>query len=141
MRKRLAILVLAAVVILVAVVPTLAAGPGAGGKQQLHERRMGPQPFRQNFALVGTITGLGGDTITVQVQSGNRLVKEYIGEQLTVRVTENTAYHQWTVNGCVPSDFGSISVGQTVSIQGVLIEQVYVAQRVTVDVPLECCTP
>ncbi|MBL7064334.1 MAG: hypothetical protein ISS49_09060 [Anaerolineae bacterium] len=58
MRKKLAILAMVALITLVVATPALArrggsGGSGGGGRQQL-------------FTLVGTITAIGNDTITVQ---------------------------------------------------------------------------
>jgi hypothetical protein len=144
MRNKLAILALVVVVSLVAVAPALAAGPGWGKAQLLHEQRqLSRAPRQPFFALAGVITAIDADggTITVQVQSGNWVVKQYIGQQLTIQVTETTRYRQWTPQGCVPIEFGEVSVEDTASVQGVLSDGAFVAQRVTVDVPLNCCTP
>jgi hypothetical protein len=143
MRNKSAILVLVVVISLVAVAPALAAGPGGGKGQLLHEQRqMGRAPRQPFFALVGVITAIDGGIITVQVQGGNWVVKQYIGEELAIQVTDNTRYRQWTPQGCVPIEFGDVSVEDTASVQGVLLSDgTFVAQRVTVDVPLNCCTP
>jgi hypothetical protein len=91
------------------------------------------------FALTGTITALGSDSITVLVRNGNGLIKPYVGQELVVQVTETTRYRQWTPDGCIPITFEDVEVGDTTSIQGTVGEEVFTAARVTVDVP--CCTP
>jgi Domain of unknown function (DUF5666) len=141
MKKRLAILALVAVVTLVAVAPALASGPRQGRGQVFEEQKqMGKPPSQQLFTLVGTITAIDGGAITIQVRSGNRPVRPYVGQELTVQLTENTRYRQWTPNGCVPIDLVDVSVGDTVSVQGVVGDDTFVARRVTIDVPLNCCT-
>ena len=140
MKRKLAVLVLVALVALLAATPALAAGPG-GGKGQQHRlgNNQGQWFVPQSFSLVGTITALDGNAITVQVYNGNRIVQPYIGQALTVQVTDSTRYRQWQPGGCIPISFGDVAVGDTTSIQGTVSNSTFTAQRVTVDVP--CCTP
>jgi hypothetical protein len=140
MKRKLAVLVLAVLVALLAASPALAAGPGGGGREQQHRNgsSQGGWPFRQWFSLVGVITGLDSGSITVQIYNGNRLVQPYIGQELTVEVTGTTRYRQWLPGGCVAISFDDVKVGDTTSVQGVAAEGTFTAQRVTVDVP--CCT-
>ena len=78
------------------------------------------------------------DSITVQVHSGNSLVKDYIGQELTVQLTENTHFLRWTENVCVPITFSDVSVGDSIHIDGTVSEGEFTALRVIVDVPLDC---
>ena len=142
MKKRWTLLIFVVLATLIAAAPALAAGPGNQNRQE-NQHRYGvgvPQLHNgQIFALTGTITALGTDSITVLVRNGNRLIKPYIGQELVVQVTESTRYRQWTPGGCVPITFEDLEVGDTTSIQGTVSEEVFTAVRVTVDVP--CCTP
>ncbi len=144
MKKKLMLLALVAAVALVTAGPALAAGGGHGNIHR-HEliKRSGPRalPGQQYFALVGIITGLNPGTVTVEVHNGNRFVKEYIGGELTVEVGEDTEYRRWTPTGCIPIEPDEVEVDDTTSIHGTVIEGVFRADRVTVDVPLDCCTP
>jgi hypothetical protein len=97
-------------------------------------------PGRQYFTLVGIISDMAEGTITVEIHNGNRFVKPYVGDELTVYVAEGTEYRRWTPAGCVPIDPGDIEIGDTTSIHGNVIEEVFWAKRVTVSVPLDCCT-
>ena len=58
-----------------------------------------------------------------------------------VEVAENTEYRRWTPIGCVPIDPANVDAGDTISIHGMVVDGVFVGDRVTVDVPLDCCTP
>jgi hypothetical protein len=141
MKKKWMLLILVVLAMTIAATPALAAGPGSQNRQgNQHRYELGPQPNdRYAFALTGTITAIGADSITVLVHNGNRLVKPYIGQELVVQVTDNTRYRQWTPEGCIPIAFEDVEVGDTTSIQGTVSEGVFIAARVTVDVP--CCTP
>ncbi len=119
--------------ILVIATPVLADAPRVVGGNE-HQYRV-----RQAFALTGTITALGTDSITVLVSTGNRLVRPHIGQELVVQVTGSTLYRQWTPDGCIPITFADLQVGDTTSISGTVSQGVFTARRVTVDVP--CCTP
>jgi len=130
MRKKLVILAMVALITLVAVTPVLARRGGPGGSGG------GGQP--QLFALVGTITAIGSDTITVEVVDGNRLVWLYIGQELTVQVTGNTSFFEWHSDGRVPITFADVVVGDSASIHGTVASDVFTADWVTVDVP---CVP
>lgn len=137
MKKRWMLLILVVLAMMIAATPALAARRGS---QNQHRYEIGPQPNdRYAFALTGTITAIGADSITVLVHNGNRLVKPYIGQELVVQMADNTRYRQWTPDGCIPITFEDLEVGDTTSIQGTVSEEVFIAARVTIDVP--CCTP
>lgn len=123
MRKKLVALVLVALVALVTVAPALAFGNGVdGGSRQ------------QFFSVRGTITAIGGDTITVQVFDSSRLVWPHIGQALTVQMTPATLYYEWTPDGLVSITFGDVEVGDTSNIHGTVAEDGdFTADRVTVS--------
>ena len=125
MRKKLVVLAMVALLALVAVTPALAAGNrGPGGKG-------GPQ----FFSVLGDISDVGSDTITVVVEDGSRLVWPYIGEELTVYVTTSTAFYRWTDEGRVPIDFDDVEEGDTTNIHGTVTNGKFTADRVTVSPP------
>ncbi len=118
--------------------------------QEKHQYKLGersgkrgqPSPLRggRSFSLTGTIAGLGGGSLTVHVQNGNRFVKPYAGDTLEVLVTGSTAFRAYTPGGCVPIDFADLAVSNSVSIGGTVgAEGIFTAQRVTVDVPCPSC--
>ena len=44
------------------------------------------------FAVAGTITALGTDTVTLTVVAGSKLVHDYIGQDITLQTTEDTRF-------------------------------------------------
>jgi hypothetical protein len=145
MKKRMTLLALVVVVLLlVAASPALACSPSHQNQHENQNRNQtGEQPDllpgKPIFALTGTITAVGADSITVLVYNGNRLVRPYFGQELAVLVTESTRYWQWTPDGYVPIGFGDVQIGDTTSIRGLVSDETFTALRVTIDVP--CCTP
>jgi hypothetical protein len=131
MHKKAVLLVLVALIALVTAAPALAAnGPN-------------DKPF---FTLVGivesaTIDEFGVGSITVTVYHGNRFLKDLFLQDVTVQVTDDTEYRRWTPAGCVPDDAENVNAGDTISIHGFVVDSVFRGGRVTVDVPLDCCTP
>jgi hypothetical protein len=139
MKRKLALLVLVAFVALLAASPALAAGPRGGQAQQHRQGNyQGERPVRRSFSLVGVITAIEGSTITVEVYHGNRIGQAYSGEEVAVQVTDSTRYRQWAADGCTPIAFDDVEAGVTASIQGTVLDGIFTAQRVTVNVP--CCT-
>ncbi len=123
--KKLYAALLALVLLAVAVVPVLAAPEAAKGP-------------RGTFSLVGNITAIGADSITVSVVSGNTLVKPYIDQEVTVTVTASTRYLLKDDNIVSIITFGDLQIGQAVSINGTLASNVWTAKRVTAGASLSC---
>lgn len=88
------------------------------------------------FALVGTITDISAPVVTVQVVFGNRLVDDYIGQMLSLQTTPDTLYLLKTPLGGVPITFDDLEVGQNVSVNGTLVNNVWIAGRITVGAAL-----
>ncbi|MBL7199025.1 MAG: hypothetical protein ISS56_02640 [Anaerolineae bacterium] len=130
MRKKLVILTMVTLITLVAATPALAGhgGPGGNGGG-------GGRPF---FALVGTITATDEEEITVWVADGNRFVEPYIGGELTVQLTNSTGFFVWYPDGRRPIDFEDVEEGDTASIHGTVVDDVFTADWVIVGVP---CAP
>jgi hypothetical protein len=110
MRKKLVILAMVVLVALVTVTPALASGNEASSGSH------------QQFSVLGTITAIDGDTITVQVSEGSRLVWPHIGQALTVQMTPATLYYEWTPDGLVSITFGDVGVGFRTNIHGTVDE-------------------
>ncbi len=162
MRKTLILLALSAVVALASTSMAFAAGGRQGNMPQpqkqgsmhqpqnqgkMHQprnrgdARPEESPGRPYFTLVGIISHIDAGGITVQIHNGNRFVKDYVGGELTIKVADGAEYRRWTPSGCVPIDPADIEAGDTASIRGSVMEGVFWAERITVDVPLDCCTP
>jgi len=115
------------VLLAVAVMPVVA----EGGKNQIR--------WRANvFALVGEVTALDAEagTITAEVYTGNQLIKDYVGQELTVVTDEETLFLQFGDTECKSIAFEDVAVGDYISVNGHVLEGLYVARRITVDVPL-----
>ncbi len=124
MKKYLVVLTMVLTLTLVAVTPAMA------GVDQSRGIRGGGQ---RNFSLVGTITAIDGDVITVQA-----LNDRFAGQVLTIQTTSNTRFIQWTSIGSVPISFNEISVDDSVNVKGTMTDGTFIASRVTIDVPLYC---
>jgi hypothetical protein len=95
-----------------------------------------PRGPRGVFALAGKITALGDGTVTVKVLAGNKLVKPYRGQELTVTVTEATRYLLKEGTTVTPITFADLKVGDKVSVNGRVANQVWTATRITVGARL-----
>lgn len=137
MKKRMVILLVVALMVVISAGPTMAA-------QKRTNRVTEGLPGKQYFTMVGFITGKGVSAIGVEVIHGNRFSKSLIGTVKRVWVDpsgKNTEFLHWTPFGCVESDWDAVVVGDTVSVHGYVVNKVFEANRVTVGVPLDCCTP
>jgi len=96
------------------------------------------------FGAVGQVMAVDADagTITVQVYAGNRLVKDHIGQELTITTNEDTLFLRYGDPKCEAITFDEIEVGDYASMNGIVVSpdegnDVFLAKRVTVDVPLQ----
>ncbi|MCL4487009.1 MAG: DUF5666 domain-containing protein [Chloroflexi bacterium] len=91
-----------------------------------------------SFTLAGKITSIdaSSETITVQVQSGNFLVKPYLGKSVTLTASQDTRFLLKTASTTVPITFADLQVGQSVSASGVLSDGEWLLARVTVGAEL-----
>ncbi|NWG05829.1 MAG: hypothetical protein HXY35_03975 [Chloroflexi bacterium] len=100
--------------------PVMAAGPGPRG----------------TFAFSGKITAIGDGTITVQVLAGNKLVRPYLGKELNVTVAGSTRFLLKNGTVVTPITFTDLKVGDAVSLNGTVANQVWTAKRVTIGAQL-----
>ena len=122
--KRWLILLLAVVIVAGMAVPVLAAG--------------NRPPKRMPFNMVGQITAVdtGAATVAVKVVRGNRVVKPFIGQTVTVQTDAATRFLKKTEAGVVPIALADLQVGDAVSVQGRLAGEVWTAYRITVGADL-----
>ena len=128
MKKVLWLSVVAVALLAVTAVPAMAGGDN-------NQRRWQGSVF----GLVGQVTAVDAvaRTITVQVHTGNRLVKDYLGEELTVTTSEDTLFLRYGDPKCEVIAFEDVEVGAYVSMNGIVLPgEIFLAKRVTVDVPL-----
>jgi hypothetical protein len=131
-KRTISIGLLIIAVLAMTVTPALAGGDN-------HRRRW----QGQRFGLVGEVVEVEGQTITVLVLKGSRLVKDLIDEQLAITTDENTRFRRF---GDAPGEFialEDIADGELVSVSGTVTtdelgEKTYFAKRVTAGVPFEC---
>ena len=122
MRKKLVILAMVALIALVTVAPALASAKAVNSGSH------------QQFSALGTIADIDGDTITIQVSEGSRLVWPSIGQELIVQMTPDTLYYRWTPDGLAPITFGEVKVGDRANIHGTVDEDGdFTADRVIVS--------
>jgi hypothetical protein len=108
-----------------------ASGTGSGTAQK-------QQGVRGTFAIAGTIAAIGTDTVTVNVVSGNKLVQPYIGAAISVAVSSNTSFVLKDVTATTKIAFTDLKVGQAVSVNGTVTNNVWTALRITVGADLSC---
>lgn len=132
MKKTLLIVTLVVALLAVAVMPA------AAGGDKNRNRWLG-----NVFGLVGEVTAVDPDaeTFTVKVLSGSQLIKSFVGSELTLTTTEDTKFMLYVEPECVQAELTDVYVGALVSVNGIVVTaeagQVYQANRVTIDAPLQ----
>jgi len=126
--KKLLISLLVVTVLLASAMPAMAA--------------RGPQPPIRNrggwFTLTGFITAIDGTTVTVRVVGGNPVAHPVIGQAVAIQTTAQTRFLLKNADGTTtPITLGDLEVGQGVSVQGVLTNEAWTANRITVGASLE----
>ena len=123
MKKSLVVLMVVAM-LLVSAVPAFAA---KGGPSQPPVPNKGGQ-----FTLVGTITAIAGEVVTVKVVSGNPIARPFVGQAVALQTTAATRFLRTTATGTVVITLADLQVGDNVSAQGQLAAGVWTAERITV---------
>jgi hypothetical protein len=100
--------------------------------------RFARQGSQSTFILVGTITAIGTDTVTIDVYRGNKLVQPYTGTQVTVTVTSLTKYLLRNGTTATVISITDLGVGQPVSVYGTLANNIWTTSRITVGAALLC---
>jgi len=131
--KKLFILTLVLVLLASMAIPAFAAGPGrAGGRG-----KGGKAPF----ALSGVIAGIDptAGTVTVTVACGNKLAKPYLDQPLNLQTTSTTRFLLRNLDSkATKITLNHLEVGQKVSVQGRVANNVWTATRLTVGAELTC---
>jgi len=142
--KKLIVVSLVMILLAVSVIPAFAAGgpPAnrgtAAGSGNTDKTSFG---VRNPYALSGTISSIDGAnrTVNVTVACGNRLMKPYLGQDVTLQITENTRFLVRNTDGTVtPITFEDLVGGQNVSSHGTLLNSTWTATRVTMGALLYC---
>jgi len=138
--KKFFVLTLVLALLAATVVPALAAGnPSAGNGRggRCGTGKGGNAPF----ALAGTIVSLDTEarTVTISVACGNKLVKPFIGQNLTIQTTATTRFLLRNPNStATPITYADLEFDQKVSVNGQFANNVWNASRITVGADLTC---
>ena len=140
--KKLIIVSLVMLLLAVSVVPAFAAGgpPAERGKANGNGNQAG-FGVQAPYALSGVISSLDttNRTVTVTVACGNRLVKTYVGQDVTLLTAANTRFLLRNPDGtATPIAFEDLEVGQNISSHGTFTDGLWAATRVTVGATLSC---
>lgn len=122
--KKLLFVLLLVMMLFVAATPTFAASADAA-------RRRGTL-----FALSGQITAIVGSTVTVTVYTGSAVVRPYLGDTLAIETTASTRFLRKIPGSTIPITLDDLVVGDKVSVQGSVANNVWTATRITVDASL-----
>jgi hypothetical protein len=117
--------------------PAAANGFGPGGRMGSGNTQ-GQPGGRGTFVIVGTITDLGTNSVTIDVLRGNRLGQTYIGTQVTLTVTPQTLFFSRNGTTITQVSFTDLKVGQQVSVNGTIANSVWTVYRITVGALLSC---
>lgn len=133
------IVLIAALAVVLAVVPVAVAGNGSqNGKGPGHEAR------NVKYSITGTVTAVDteANTLTVKIRKANRRARAYRGEEVALNVTDATRLYQRTVERTrVTITLADFSVGDRISSVGKLDKSdktapVFTAKRITLRLPL-----
>ena len=82
--------------------------------------------------MVGRIVAVdaGAATVAVEVVRGNRVVKPFIGQTVTVQIDTATRFLQKTETGVVSIALADLQVGDAVSVRGRRAGEVWTAYRI-----------
>jgi hypothetical protein len=139
--KKMLVLIVILMLTFATVIPAAAGnGPGGGGKDggTGSVTGQGQQVTRGTFAITGTIATIGTNSVTINVTRGNKLVQPYLGTQVTVTVTSGTRYLYKDGTTITTIGFADLKVGQPVSVNGILVNNVWTVSRITVGASLSC---
>jgi hypothetical protein len=140
--KKLAVLFAVLVMVFAFTIPAAAGGLDRGGcmgsASTCTGTGQGQQGFPGMFVIVGKISDLGTNSVTIDVLRGNKLGQSAIGTQLTVTVTPQTLF--LIRNGTTISliGFADLQVGQQVNVNGTVVDNVWTVYRITVGALLSC---
>ena len=128
MKGKVAALVIVALIALLIVSPSLAAGP-RGGHGMRNGARHGGGGKDLSFNLFGTIKGLNDPAITVEVITPERYLKD---NPYTIQTTGDTRFRECDPEAeqSQPITFGDLKEGSYVRVAGTVEDGVYVAGRV-----------
>jgi hypothetical protein len=135
--KKLVVLLAVLVMVFTLTIPAAASGFGPGGG--MGSAITGGQPGgRGTFVIVGKITEIGTASVTIDVLRGNRLGQSAIGTQVTMTITPKTLFFSRNGSTITQISFADLKVGEQVSVNGIIANNVWTVYRVTVGALLSC---
>ena len=142
MRKLLILAVIGLVAL--SIVPAALAGNGPGGGTGTCPGTgpgtgtcPGPQGGGAQYAVNGTVTALGADSLTVTVNAGNRAVRAFVGQAVVLKTTAATLLYERNADGTlVAVTLAAFAAGDRITSVGtvdltVAASPVFTAYRVT----------
>jgi len=148
--KKLLILAVIALFAL-SVVPAALAGNGGGGGTGPGDGTgtgvcpgtcPGPQAGGTQYAVNGTVTAIGADSLTITVKSGNRAMRTSVGKSIALKVTADTLLYERTIDRTlVTITLDDFAVGDRANSVGTIdlsdaANPVFTAYRVTLLPPV-----
>jgi hypothetical protein len=134
--KKITVLIVTMVLLSISVIPAFASGGPSGAGQG--SQQGGP---RGTIALVGEITAIDpvAHTLAVKVIKGNKLVQPYIGQEVEIATTLTTRYLLKAEDGTATLiTFADLAVGDEISVNGRVLNNIWTARRITVGPDLNC---
>jgi len=138
MKKMLVLLVVLMLTFAIVIPAAAGNGPGGGGNGTGPGTGQGQQGTRGTFAITGTIAAIGTNSVTINVTRANKLVQPYLGTQVTVTVTSGTRYLYKDGTTITTIGFADLKVGQPVSVNAILANNIWTVSRITVGASLSC---
>jgi hypothetical protein len=140
MRKLLVLITVIALTFAI-VTPVFAAGKGPGGQNGSSNgvtTQSTQRSPRGTFAITGTIAEVGTNYVTIMVIKGNKLAQPYIGSQIKLTLTTTTRYLFTDGTTTTTISLADLKVDQSVSVNGLLANDVWTTSRITVGASLSC---
>jgi hypothetical protein len=140
--KKIGIFIVILVMVFAFTIPAAAGGHvgGSGNVSSSSGTGMGQglPGGRGTFVMVGTITALGTNSVTIDVVRGNKLVQPIIATQMTITVTPQTLIQYRDATSITMISFADLQVGQQASISGIALNSVWMVYRITIGAVLSC---
>ena len=115
--------------------PGTGPGPGTGTCP-------GPQSGGAQYAVNGTVTAVGADSLTITVRSGNRAMRKSVGKSAVLKVAATTLLYQRNTDGTlVTVTLADFAVGDRANSVGTIdlgdaANPVFNAYRITLLPPV-----
>ena len=139
--KKLLILAVIALFAL-SVVPAALAGNGTGTGTGVRPGTCPVPVAGAQYAVNGTVTAIGADSLTITVKSGNRAMRTFVGKSIVLKVTADTLLYERTIDRTlVTITLADFAIGDRANSCGALdlsnaASPLFTAYRVTLLPPV-----